>query len=209
MDHDTLLAKMHHYGINGIKHDWFCSYSNNRKQFCNVNGVSSEIQAIDIGVPQGSCLGPLIFLIYVNDLPFALKKAHATMYADDTTICYSSDNIEDLNAVVNAELTCLNDWLRGNKLSLSIIKTQAMLIGSKRKISHIKNSSSVNPAFNVANDDIGLVNETKYLGIMIDDNLKWDSQIENIQGKVLRALRLLKYAKKKFPLTRLIACIKV
>ena len=93
----------------------------------------SEIQDIEIGVPQGSCLGPLLFLLYVNDLPFALKKAHATMYADDTTICYSSDNIEDLNAVVNAELTCLNDWLRGNKLSLSIIKTQAMVIGSKRK----------------------------------------------------------------------------
>ena len=125
------------------------------------------------------------------------------MCADDTTICYSSDNIEDLNAVVNAELTCLNDWLRGNKLSLSIIKTQPMLIGSKRKISHIKNSSSVNPAFNVVNDDIGLVNETKYFGIMIDDNLKWDSQIKNIQGKVLRALGLLKYAKRYAPLDRL------
>ena len=109
VDHDILLAKMHHYGINGIEHNWFCSYSNNRKQFCYVNGVSSEIQAIDIGVPQGSCLGPLLFLVYVNDLPFALKKVHATMYADDTTICYSSDDIEDLNTVVNAELTCLND----------------------------------------------------------------------------------------------------
>ena len=96
MDHDILLAKMHHYGINGIEHEWFRSYLNNRKQFCKVNGVSSEIQAIEIGIPQGSCLGPLLFLLYVNDLPFALKKA-------DTTICYSSDIIEDLNAVVNAE----------------------------------------------------------------------------------------------------------
>ena len=85
------------------------------------------------------------------------------MYADDTTICYCSDNIEDLNIVFNAELTCLNDWLRGNELSLSIIKTQAMVIGSKREISHIKNFSSVNPAFNVANDTIGLVNETNIL----------------------------------------------
>ena len=75
-----------------------------------------------------------------------------------------------------------------------------MVIGSKRKISHIKNLSSVNPAFNVANDDIGLVNETKYLGILIDDNLKWDSQIKNIQGKVSRALGLLKYAKRYVPL---------
>ena len=180
MDHDILLAKMHHYGINGIEHEWFRSYLNNRKQFCKVNGV------------------------YVNDLPFALKKAHATMYADDTTICCSSDNIEDLNAVVNAELTCLNEWLRGNKLSLNIIKTQAMVVGSKRKISHIKSLSSVNPGFNVANDNIGLENETIYLGIIIiDNNLKWDSQIKNIQGKVLRALGLLKYDKRYVPLDTL------
>ena len=103
IDHDILLAKMLHYGIKGIEHDWFRSYLNNRKQFCNVNGVSSEIQAIEIGVPQGSCLGPLLFLLYINDLPFALKKTHATMYADDTTICYASDDMEELNAIVNAE----------------------------------------------------------------------------------------------------------
>ena len=250
VDHDILLAKMHYHGISGLELNWFRSYLNNCKQFCNVNGVSrgalhssekrrrfflnkriltdfswillenkrifakgvrdfwsemplgvsSEIQDIEIGVPQGSCLGPLLFLLYVNDLPFALKKGHATMYADDTTICYSSDNIDDLNAVVNAELTRLNDWLRGNKLSLSIIKTQTMVIGSKRKTCHNKNLSSVNPTFNVANDNIGLVNETKYLGIMIDDNLKWDSQIKNSQGKVSRALGLLTYAKRYVPL---------
>ena len=68
------------------------------------------------------------------------------MYADDSTICYSSDNIDDFNAVVNAGLTCLSDWLRGNKLSLSIVKAQAMVIGSKREVSQIKNMSSVYPA---------------------------------------------------------------
>ena len=105
-----------------------------------------------------------------------------------------------MNAVINVELTCLNDWLRVNKLSLSIIKTQATVIGSKRKISYIKNLSSVNPTFNVANNNIGLVKETKYLGIMIDENLKWDSRIKNIHGKVSRALGLLKYARRYVPL---------
>ena len=85
------------------------------------------------------------------------------MYADDTTICYASDNLEDLNVIVNAEHASLNEWLRGNKLSLNVIKTQAMIIGSKQKTGHIKKSSSVNLSFNVGNDDIEFVNETKYL----------------------------------------------
>ena len=88
----------------------------------------------------------------------------------------------------------------GNKLSLNIIKTQAIVISSKRKRSQIKNLSSVNPGVNVANDNIGLVNETKYLGTMIGNKLKWDSQIKNIQGKASRALGLLKYAKRYVPL---------
>ena len=122
---------MHHYGINGIEHDWFRSYLNNRKQVCKVNGKSSKIQSIEIGVPQGSCLGPLLFLLYINVLPFALSEVHATIYADDTTISYSSDNMEDLVAVVNSDLSRLNRWLQGNKLSLNVIKIQAMIIGSK------------------------------------------------------------------------------
>ena len=115
-----------------------------------------------------SWTSPFLNICEQSTLCFEKSARYNVQYADDTTIRYSSDNIEGLNTVVNAELTCLNDWLRGNKLSLSIIKTQAMLMGSKHKICHNKNSSSVNPAFNVANDDIGLVNETKYLGIMID-----------------------------------------
>ena len=111
-------------------------------------------------------------LAYFNDLRSALKKAHATMYADDTTICYSSENMQDLNAVVNSELPRLNRWLRGNKLSLNIIKTQAMIIGSRQKLSYMRKSSSVIPNFSIETKDIDLVNQTKYLGIMIDDKLR-------------------------------------
>ena len=90
-------------------------------------------------MPQGSCLGPLLFLLYINDLPFALKKAKATMYADDTAISYSSDKSEELDLVINEELSCIERWLQGNKLSLNVVKTQAIIIGSKPKIKNLNN----------------------------------------------------------------------
>ena len=91
---------MKFYGICGLEHDWFRSYLNNRKQFRKVNGVRSDIKDIDIGVPQGSYLEPLLFLFYINDLPFALKKAN--MYTDDTIISYSSKTLDELCMVLNA-----------------------------------------------------------------------------------------------------------
>ena len=92
LDHGILLAKLHHFGINGIEHDWIRSYLNNRKQFC-------KIQSTEAGVSQGSCLGPLLFFLYINDSTFALCEAHATMYAD---------NMENLVAVANSELSRFN-----------------------------------------------------------------------------------------------------
>ena len=187
VDHQVLLNKMRNYGIDGLEHQWFSSYLDNRKQFCKVNGVSSDHAEINIGVPQGSCLGPLLFLIYINDLPFALKRAKATMYGNDTAISFASDNIEEIDAVLNAELACLEKWLQGNKLSLNVVKTQAM-----RKID---TPMVPIPHFQVNGNYINLVKETKYLGLMIDDNLKWESNVINIQKKISRTAGLLKYAK--------------
>ena len=169
VDHKILLDKMYHYGIDGLEHQWFSSYLHNRRQCCKVNGVTSDTAEINIGVPQGSCLGPLLFLLYINDLPFALRKAHATMYADDTAISYSSDKIEEIDAVVNAELACLEKWLQGNKLSLNIVKTQAMIIGSAQKLGQINRSSEIIPCFKVNGNDTELMHEAKYLDTMVDN----------------------------------------
>ena len=177
VDHQMLLNKIRNYGVDGLEHQWFSSYLDNRRHFCKINGVCSDPAEISIGVPQGSCLGPLLFLLYINDLPFALKRAKATMYADDTAISFSSDNIEEIDAVVNAELSCLEKWLQGNKLPLNVVKTQAMIIGSSQKLRKIDTSMVPIPQFEVNENDIDLVKETKYLGLMIDDNLKWESNV--------------------------------
>ena len=119
VDHGILFDKMKFYGINGIDHDWFRLYLNNRKQFCKVNGVCPDIKDIAIGLPQGSCLGSF-FSLYINDLPFALTKAETNMYADDTVISYSSKTLDELHRVLNAELFDIEKCLQGNKLSLNV-----------------------------------------------------------------------------------------
>ena len=104
VDHDILLAKLRKYGVENLELTWFTSYLTSRKQFCEVNGICSKTEDIRCGLPKGSCLGPLLFLIYINDLPFSLKKGRMTIYADDTSISYSSSSLADINQTLNSEL---------------------------------------------------------------------------------------------------------
>ena len=134
------MSQLSKYGIQVLELRWFKSYLSNRHQCTKVNGVESDIGSISCGVPQGSCLGPLLFLIYINDQPFALKNCKVRMHADDTSISYSSKSIEDLTETLSSELICLKEWLQGNKLSLNVIKTQAIVIGSRPNLKKISES---------------------------------------------------------------------
>ena len=117
------------------------------------------------------------------------------MYPDDTTISYSSDTSDKLDLVVNEELSCIEKWLQGNKLSLIVVKTQAMIIGSKPKIKKLKNNPSTLPSFKVGGEEIDLIYEIKYLGVVIDNCLTGESDISALQRKISRAIGLLKYAR--------------
>ena len=110
-----LCKKLNHYDVQQLELSWFESYLSNRKQFCRANGVDSKIGDIEVGVPQGSYLGPLLFLIYVNDLPQAVQDSTVCMYADDTSLCYHSYDLTRLNEAINSDLKKLDTWLQGNR----------------------------------------------------------------------------------------------
>ena len=168
---------------------------NNDTNSCKL-GALSHIKDVTCGVPQGSCLGPLLFLIYINDLPRALHNCKVTMYADDTSLSFASNNIDDLNQFMNQDLDCLKDWLQGNKLSLNVLKTHAMVVGSRPKLKRISEEVSEQPSFFINGTQIETVERTKYLGVQLDCHLVWDEHIKGMRNKVSRALGFLKYAKK-------------
>ena len=133
VDHKILLAKLNHYGIRGVSNDWFKSYLSNRSQYVSINGYESGLVALNCGVPQGSVLGPLLFLLYINDLNQAIKFCKVHHFADDTNLLCLSNSIKKLNKLVNADLKHLVNWLNANKISLNVKKTKMVIFKSKQK----------------------------------------------------------------------------
>ena len=174
VNHDILSKKMEHYGIRGNVLHWFESYIKGRSQYVTVNGHSSEILPITCGVSQGSVLGPLLFLIYVNDLPNVSRVFTFYLFADDTSIHFDSDNLITLQKIVNRELHKVRKWLEANTLSLNIRKTNYVIFHSfARKVSEfvrIKLGSKI----------INQVDYVKYLGILIDATLTWKHHITEL-----------------------------
>ena len=171
VDHNILLSKLTAYGIKGTAHKWFQSYSRKRQQIYKINKKMLDIRTITCGVPQGTNLGPLLFLLYINDLPNCLETTSATMFADDTSLSCNGLSSADIESKLNHDLEIIHTWLTANKLTLNRKKTEYMIIGSRQKLNSIGTNTT---NISIAGEQIKRVESTKSLGIIIDEQLKWE-----------------------------------
>ena len=135
VDHNILLRKLELYGIRGNCNKWFESYLKGRKQYVSLNGKKSDYKQVlhRVRVPQGSVLGPLLFIIYINDLPNILLYSNATLFADDTCLLYSNSFLKYIEKHLNVDLNRLSKWLCANKISLNVSKTEVLLFRNTHK----------------------------------------------------------------------------
>ena len=185
VNHKILLRKLSFYGIRGNSYKWFESYLCRRFQYTKTKGFSSSIKEILYGVPQGSVLGPLLFLLYINDLHKALRHSFSILFADDTNLTVTSRSLKEINWKVNHDLTLLNEWLRANRISLNAKKTELILFRSKT------NPITKHFNFRLSGQKIMPVTKIKYLGLIFDEHLTWAEQLTIIKAKVSRATGLL------------------
>ena len=185
VDHQILLAKLNHYGIRGKAHEWFKSYLSNRQQFVSINGFNSKIVTMNYGVPQGSVLGPLLFLIYINDLHNAIKYSITHHFADDTNLLISNHSLKKLQKQLNLDLKFLCNWLKANKISLNASKTELLLFRHPNKIINYELKIKIDGKKIVPSESV------KYLGIIIDSHLNWHSQANELAPKLSRAVGML------------------
>ena len=160
VNHDILLRKLDHYGIRGNILNWFKSYLTNRKQYVNINGESSKIKEISCGVHQGSVLGPLLFILYINDLPNIYLKYWIFTYLLTIPIYYDSNSLQDLEKKINKELGKLQLWLNVNRLALNISKTIL------RYLSSLNKPLNQNITLKIRKKSISQQKYIKYLGVI-------------------------------------------
>ncbi len=195
IDHKILLRKLTSYGIRGTCYKWFESYLTNRTQYVRINKTKSITKDVTCGVPQGSVLGPLLFIIYTNDLPNSLTHTHAILFADDTTIYTKSNNLKTLFDNVNSDLQNLYDWFNANKLSLNISKTHYMLFTNY----DIPDLTLQNFEIKIGSQPIERKKHVKFLGVQIDENLNWHEHIINTMNKVAKTSYSIRMVKNILP----------
>ena len=189
VDHSILLNKLKAYGISGTFIDMITSYLSNRFQCVEFSAIRSTLQPIKIGVPQGSILGPLLFILFVNDFPEVSTKFTSLLYADDTAILFQSKTNEALQHLLNEELPKVDQWFKLNKLLLNTDKTYYQLYNTTKQ--HISLDVRIKDA------TIKHADTVKYLGVFIDKDMKWNSHIISLSHIISRNIGII-YRSKHF-----------
>ena len=183
VDHEILCKKLKAMGINST--EWFKSYLGGRNQVVEANDTLSDAGIVNCGVPQGSILGPLLFLCYINDMPMSLK-CKLLLYADDSALLISGKEPNKIAEELSKELNSCRNWLIDNKLSLHLGKTEAILFGTRYKLNNVNSFEVI-----CNNEIIQNVKSVKYLGLQLDEDLAGESIVNEISKKVNSRLRFL------------------
>lgn len=198
LDHSILLQKLNHCGIRGTSNLWIENYLSDRQQFVVFNGKNSPTNTIRCGVPQGSILGPLLFLLYINDLPNCSTTLKFILFADDTNIICTCKDPNTLETILNNDLEIISNWFKLNKLSLNISKTNYMIFKSK-----YNRNTDINFRIIIDNKQLDQVNTTKFLGILIDDKLSWNAHTTHVCSIISKYNGIIRKVKQFLPVDSL------
>ena len=184
VNHKLLLQKLNLYQVHSATFTWFTSYLSNRKQCVKVNSNMSTELEIQSGVPQGSILGPLLFLIFINDLTMFKSLGKSSLFADDVTDSVHSSEIGKIEKELQGRISDVEEWCVANLMVLSVEKTKVMLMGGKHKLASIPNSTN---CLNIKAQErkIEQVQNERLLGVQIDNHLSWDEQVKKVKRTCL------------------------
>ena len=185
VNHQILITKLNHYGIRGIANQWFSSYLSSRKQNVKLGEAKSKLLEINCGVPQGSILGPLLFLIYINDMYLSVKHSTIHHFADDTNLLCSDKDPMALRSKTNEDLELIFEWLCSNRLSLNISKTEFIIFKPPMKSLQDRITLKLNGT------TLYESNKIRYIGIIMDDRLTWKHHITELSKKLSRSIGII------------------
>jgi hypothetical protein len=192
ISHKILLDKLYQYGFRGLAHSWFQSYLSHRYQFVSSSSnASSSLLSITSGVPQGSILGPVLFLVYINDLSKISNKTRFILFADDTTCLFTSPKNVDFQQLVNTECLKISRWFLCNCLSLNITKCKFIQFG-------LKKNCIDDFVLQLNNNRVERVDSVKFLGCYIDSCLNWHEHINYVCTRISKGIAMLRFVNKVF-----------